>query len=176
MFTAPADLFSFTPFTPYPVGSVLLTCVALVLAGMDFQLTTFTFSALVLPWMIYFSYRLNRRIVSDATVAALGAFAYANFPILLQYCYLTMTARLPVLGIIPLFLEYLLVYAQTGERRPLAYATALALFANLFHRMAMVLILLVPVAVATPYVLTWGRRLICWLHITVVSRLSLIHI
>ncbi len=164
LYAHPLDLLSMTPYSPYPVGSVLLTAAALLLSGMDFQLATFTYSLLILPWLVFFSYRLNVLLLRDELAAAAGAFMYANYPILLQYSYLTMTARLPVLAIIPLFLEQLVVHAQTHRSRPLLCATLLAVVSNFFHRMAFVLFAFVVAAVLSPYVLHWGRTATARFH------------
>lgn len=152
-------------FSGYPIGSVVLLALMLLLTGSSLEMATILHVSLFCVVSVSSTYVLMRHLFSSRTLHMLGTMLYQITPIINEFTYYTAGARMPFLAILPIFV-YLLLQWNRGNKKALLQAVFVVLLLMLFHRASIALFGLLIIAALYPFAI---RRIYGFLRIRNIS-------
>lgn len=133
-------LFEASPFSSYPIGSVLLMSFNVYLFPNSLEMALFFYNVICLMFGITISFKFYKLFHQEDSYAFLFSIFAFNFPYLLYYTIGSTTSRFPAMVFIYVFFYLLVKYHQTKQIQFFILSVLSWLFSLFLHRMNLILV------------------------------------
>lgn len=133
------SLLGLTPYSGYPIGSLLILCFFLLIAGKNVMISILLFDLFFTILFVLCTYFLSAELEMKHPTNLFFILIMTTLPNILTFSSYTSSVRYPFFAILPLVLALFLKFNKEKKIIYLMLAVFMSVILNFFHRMALVL-------------------------------------
>ena len=133
------SLLGLTPYSGYPIGSLLILCFFLLIAGKNVMISILLFDLFFTILFVVCTYFLSAELEMKHPTNLFFILIMTTLPNILTFSSYTSSVRYPFFAILPLVLALFLKFNKEKKIIYLMLAVFMSVILNFFHRMALVL-------------------------------------
>jgi len=137
------DLLGLTPISGYPIGMLLILCFFLLITSENIMIAILLFDLVFTIIFVISSYFLAENLELNKTSKFFFVLILTSLPNIFAFSYYQASARYPFFAVLPFVLAFLLKFNKERKVKYLIYAVSISLILNLFHRMAIMVFVII---------------------------------
>jgi len=135
------------PNSGYPIGSLLILCLCLLMTGKRVMLSILLFDTIFTVIFTYCVYYLANTLELKSPKNLYFTLLITTLPTILDFSYYQSSARFPFFALLPLVFAFLIHFIKKKKIVYLAIAVVISFCLNFLHEMALMLIPIILIAI-----------------------------
>ncbi|MHA1125040.1 MAG: hypothetical protein ACTSO7_11445 [Candidatus Heimdallarchaeota archaeon] len=141
------SLLGLTPYSGYPIGTLLLVSLFLLIAGKHLMISILLYDLTFTVIFVLCVYFLANVLELNKTAKLYFTLILTTLPNIFSFSYYQSSARLPFFALLPLVLAFLLKFNKEKKIKYLLFATGITILLNFIHRMGLIVFVIILLSV-----------------------------
>ena len=151
-------LLGLVPFSGYPIGFLFTLCFFLIISARRIMIATLLFDLVFTTVFVITTYYLSSELEIKDSSKIYFSLILTTLPNIFSFSYYQTSSRYPIFALIPLVFFLLLRFIKKKKTAPLFIALFLSILLNLIHRMAIVLVGIVFLAIIYFFIEKFSKK------------------